>query len=103
MVSFNLLQVWNTLPIALFSPGLLVPIQANLTSLFPQAVAPAVGVLECPGVGRYRRGSPRWPLVAVALLGVGLMFAPPGLRWVRMIPPLKFIYPMYCAVLISLP
>ncbi len=104
MVSFNLLQVWNTLPIALFSPGLLVPIQANLTSLFPQAVAPAVGVLGFVlALAGIVVGGLDAPLVAVALLGVGLMFAPPGLGWVRMIPPLKFIYPMYCAVLISLP
>jgi hypothetical protein len=104
MVSLNVLEVRSTLPIALFSPGLLVPVQADLGKIFPWAVAPAVGVLGLflALVGVFAGGLDA-PLVAVALLGVGLMFAPPGLGWVRRVPPLTFIYPMYCAVLVGLP
>ena len=104
LVSWNLLQVRNVLPIALFSPGLLVPVRADLGKIFPFAVTPAVGVLGfLLALAGIAAGGLDAPLVAIALLGVGLMFAPYGLGWVRRIPPLTLIYPMYCAVLVALP
>lgn len=101
---FGLSQTRDTLPIALFAPGLLVPVQREFGAAFPQALGPVVGVLSLflALVGSVRGGLDA-PLVAVALLGVGMTLAPPGLAWVRQLPPLNYVYSWYSWALVSLP
>ena len=48
------------------------------------------------------RGCLDAPLVSVLLLGIGMTVVPPGLGWVTRVPPLHFVYPMYCWTLVAL-
>jgi hypothetical protein len=94
----------SSLPIALVSPGLLAPLQAEFPTAFPVALSPAVGVmgLLLALVGFLGAGLDV-PLVLVLLLGIGMTLAPPGLGWVNRVPPLHFVYSTYCWALVALP
>jgi hypothetical protein len=97
-------QSWHTLPLALFAPATLAAVRDALPSAFPYALAPALGVagLTLAVIGLLRRGLDA-ALVAVALLGVGMALAPFGLGWMRRLPLLQYVYPMYCWPLVALP
>jgi hypothetical protein len=88
--------------IGLFFPGLMVPLQAELPTAFPLALNSTVGVLGLfLGLVGVLRGGLDVPLAAVALLGISMTLAPPGLGWLRRVPPLHFVYATYCWVLVA--
>jgi hypothetical protein len=85
-----------TFPVALLMPFTVDRVRTVL--------APAVGGLGLAFAvaGLLRRGLDP-ALVAVALFGVGLTLAPPVLGWVRQIPIIHYVYPMYAWSLVALP
>jgi hypothetical protein len=103
-MSFALDFSRSSVPIALLSPGLLAPLQAEVPTLYPWLLNPALGVmgllLALVGLLRGRLDA---PLVSVLLLGIGMTLAPPGLGWVNRVPPLHFVYPTYSWALVAVP
>src|SRR5262245_32828231 len=104
LMGFALESSRSSVPIALTSPGLLVPLQAEFPTAFPWVLSPALGVmgLLLALVG-FLGGGLDVPLVLVLLLGIGMTLAPPGLAWVSRVPPLHFVYSTYCWALVALP
>ncbi len=104
----SLLRVWqfsesrSTLPIALFAPGLFQSLHPRFQTVF--AFAPAIGVLGLVAatVGVLAGGLDA-ALAAIAVLGVALATAPPGLAWVQTLPGLHLILPTNAWPLVVLP
>jgi len=81
-----------------------VGVQAAFGGAFPQAIGPAVGLLGLTlALTGVLGGGLDAALCAVALLGVGMTLAPPGLGWMREVPPLSMVYPAYSWALVTLP
>jgi len=97
-----LLRTRNTLPIAMFAPFVLQQIRGPIFSI--HAFGPVVGTLGLVlGVTGIVRGALDASLAAVALLGLVLATAPPGLGWLHQAPGLRFVLPTYVWPLVSLP
>jgi hypothetical protein len=104
MRNFTLDEAQRTLPLALFAPATLELMRPDLRAVFPYALGPAIGVMglvaAVAGVVRGRLGV---PLAAVALFGLTMTTAPPGLTWVGTLPGLAYLIPGYAWPLVVLP
>lgn len=94
----------HLLPAALFAPFLVASMRPRLAIALPYALSPVIGLLGLvlALTGLLRRGLGAG-LLAVALFGVGMTLAPPGLSWVRHLPLLRDVWPNYCWSLLALP
>jgi hypothetical protein len=90
----------RALPFALFAPGILATLQPQYAFIRSAAMVGVVALVLAIA-GMLRGGLDRG-LVAVALLGVGLAVAPPGLDWLGRLPGLHLIQPYYACVLLAL-
>ncbi len=98
----KLAQSRRSLPIALFGPWVFQAIYPNLHSLF--TVTPFVGVLGLvAAVSGLVTAALDPALLCVAVLGLALTTAPPGLAWVAEAPGLHLILPTYAWTLVALP
>ena len=92
----------NALPIALFAPAMLELVRDSIG--WVHAFAPVVGVLGLvlAVTGTFCGGLDAG-LAGMAVLGVGLAAAPPGLAWLHQIPGLRLVLPPYAWSLVVLP
>jgi hypothetical protein len=92
------------LPLAAFAPLVLANVRAALLPTLPYALSPVIGVLGLIlALGGLLRRRLSAGLFAVGLLGLAMTVAPPGLGWVRQIPPLGDVWPPYSWSLLALP
>jgi hypothetical protein len=101
MWRWQLIESRMTLPIALFAPGTLQVLHPQFQTMF--GFAPAIGklALVLAIIGILHRALDL-ALIAVAILGIGLACAPPGLAWIHDIPGLRLILPTYAWPLVTL-
>jgi hypothetical protein len=94
MYRWQLLESRMTAPIALFAPGTFRAVHPRLQTIFD--LSAAVGMLALVlGVAGILQGGLDLALIAVALLGVALTCAPPGLGWLHALPGVGLILPTY--------
>jgi len=90
------------LPFALFAPSVLAFASRGLATNHSADGALGICALVLAVGGLLQRGIDA-ALVAVALLGVVLTTAPPGLYWITHLPGLHLILPYYAGALLVLP
>jgi hypothetical protein len=100
--TFGLALSRHSLPLALFAPGVLAAMRPLMGTNHAAAAALGVSGLTLAAAGLLRRGLDA-ALVCVAVLGIALATAPPGLAWIGRLPGLHVILPVYAWPLVALP